>query len=322
MLIFRAPTCAAFGGAGFVLYETLQTVRKRQPMKRDRKPEEWTQRRIQSIEVGFQVLRAMEAAEGSLPLRDIAATAGMPASKAHLYLVSFVREGVAFQDPETGYYGLGRFAIQLGLSAIRQLDVVELGREELTRVQQATGLAAYLSLWGDRGPGIVSKVDGQRQGSLAVRLGYVLPLLSSATGQVFLSHLDERETKLVRDEELAAGRKGIVGVSLAASDLPSLIEQVRNQGYAMTTNSINMSFAAISAPVFGFDGRIAAAMTVLGSDKSLAGTKKKQVTTALLDSSRRLSGRMGFSERRSVAKGDVALQGPGRRRRPQRRLAE
>jgi len=292
-------------------------------MKRDAKPEEWTQRRIQSIEVGFQVLRAMEAAEGSLPLRDIAAAAGMPASKAHLYLVSFVREGVAFQDPETGHYGLGRFAIQLGLSAIRQLDVVELAREELTRVQQATGHAAYLSLWGDRGPGIVSKVDGLRQGSLAVRLGYVLPLLSSATGQVFLSYLNDHETKSVRDEELAAGRGGNGSPSLAASDLPGLIDKVRGQGYAMTTNSINSSFAAISAPVFGFDGRIAAALTVLGSDKSLAGTKKKQVMTALLESSRRLSGRMGFSERRPAAKGEAAIEGSGqKRRRPQRRAAE
>jgi DNA-binding IclR family transcriptional regulator len=148
------------------------------PSDKTKAPEEWTQRRIQSIEVGFQVIRAMEAANGPLPLRDIAAAAGMPPSKAHLYLVSFVKEGVAFQDPVTGHYGLGRFAIQLGLSAIRQLDVVEFAREELAALQRTAGFATYLSLWGDRGPGIVSKVDGERQGSLAVRLGYVLPLLT------------------------------------------------------------------------------------------------------------------------------------------------
>src|SRR4051812_33865494 len=103
-----------------------------------RKAGDGEQRRVQSIEVGFRVVRALQAAAGPQPLRAIAAAAGMPASKAHLYLVSFVREGMAYQDEATGHYGLGRFAIDLGLAAIRQLDVVDLAREELRRLRGET----------------------------------------------------------------------------------------------------------------------------------------------------------------------------------------
>jgi len=254
--------------------------------------EESTQRRIQSIEVGFQVIRAMEAANGPLPLRDIAAAAGMPASKVHLYLVSFVKEKVAYQDAVTGHYGLGPFAIQLGLSAIRQLDVVELARDELSALRGATGFATYLSLWGDRGPGIVSKLDGERQGSLAVRLGYVLPTLTSATGQVFLAWLDESQTAAARADELAAARDN-AGRPLTAEDIDRTVKAVRAQGFAMTTNSINANFAAVSAPVLDYSGRIAAAMTVLGSDKQLTGPRRKATINALLDAAGRLSARLG-----------------------------
>ncbi|HWK14456.1 MAG TPA: IclR family transcriptional regulator [Rhizobiaceae bacterium] len=250
--------------------------------------EEPAQRRIQSIEVGFQVIRAMEAANGPLPLRDIAAAAGMPASKVHLYLVSFVKEKVAYQDAVTGHYGLGPFAIQLGLSAIRQLDVVELARDELSALRGVTGFATYLSLWGDRGPGIVSKMDGERQGSLAVRLGYVLPTLTSATGQVFLSYLDESQTAALRQDEIAGQ-----SATTTARGIAETIETVRAQGFAMTTNSINANFAAVSAPVFDYSGRIAAALTVLGSDKQLTGPRRKATISALLDSTRRLSARLG-----------------------------
>ena len=83
---------------------------------------EQSRRRVQSIEVGFRVLRVLRMADGALPLREIAARAAMPPSKVHLYLVSFVREGMAYQDVQNGYYGLGPFAIQLGLAAIGQLD--------------------------------------------------------------------------------------------------------------------------------------------------------------------------------------------------------
>lgn len=294
-------------------------------MKSKKKPssEEWTQRRIQSIEVGFQVIRAMEAADGPLPLRDIAAAAGMPASKAHLYLASFVKEGMAFQDSVSGHYGLGRFAIQLGLSAIRQLDVVDLAREELSALQSATGFAAYLSLWGDRGPGIVSKMDGAHQGSLAVRLGYVLPLLTSATGQVFLAYLQDNETLALRDDELAAAArqpgsaKASGNRAMIPDDIPRLIETVRQQGFAMTTNSINSNFAAAAAPIFDYSGRIVAALTVLGSDMQFAGPRYKSTVGTLLEASRRLSERLGASERHRKAKPAGALKAaPASRPRP------
>lgn len=288
------------------------------------KPKEWTQRRIQSIEVGFQVIRAMEAANGPLPLRDIAAAAGMPPSKAHLYLVSFVKEGIAFQDPVTGHYGFGQFAIQLGLSAIRQLDVVAFAREELAALQQATGFATYLSLWGDRGPGIVSKVDGERQGSLAVRLGYVLPLLTSATGQVFLSYLDESETLAMRQDAIAAARReppedpqSLAPRVTTAREVQKIIETVRAQGYSMTVNSINSSFAAIAAPVFDYSGRIVASMTVLGSDKQIAGPRKDATIDALLAAAGRLSERLGAAtrDRKSMSDGlPLAFSKSGRTR--------
>ena len=144
------------------------------------------------------------------PLREHSGRRRHAAHKAHLYLVSFIREGLVRQDPQSGHYGLGSFAIQLGHSAIRQLDIVELSRDELSALQGATGFAAYLSLWGNRGPGIVSKVDGFMQGSLSVRLGYVLPLSASATGHVFLAYRDRKETEKIllaeRDASNAATR--------------------------------------------------------------------------------------------------------------------
>jgi DNA-binding IclR family transcriptional regulator len=274
--------------------------------------DDWSQRRIQSIEVGFQVIRAMEAADGPLPLRDVAAIAGMPPSKVHLYLVSFIREGLVRQDPHTGHYGLGSFAIQLGHSAIRQLDVVALSRDELQALQEATSFATYLSVWGNRGPGIVSKVDGQRQGSLTVRLGYVLPLYASATGRVFLAYLNRSETAQLLAEELAAIRTGDETWP-GAADLPEnpeaiadQLDLIRQQGFATSRNNINANFAAMAAPIFDHTGRVIAAATVLGSEKAMSGAKARSISKLLLEATLRLSTRMGYSPRdheKAAAKG-------------------
>ncbi|MBT2187336.1 IclR family transcriptional regulator [Sphingobium nicotianae] len=255
------------------------------------------QRRVQSIEVGFRVLRVLRMAEGPLPLREIAARSNMPPSKVHLYLVSFVRENVAYQDVKTGHYGLGSFAIQLGLAAIRQIDVVSLAADTLTSLRDQTDCAIYLSLWGDRGPCIVAKADGALQGAFAVRLGYILPLTSTATGLVFLAYLPDTETEEALGAQAAfeaAGKRG-GGASRqeTAESLAKEIARVRQHGFASTVGRLHRNFSGISAPIFDYSGRIAAALTLLGPTDFMTGERQRGFSSLLLEATNSLSQRLG-----------------------------
>src|ERR1700754_2999893 len=93
------------------------------------------QRGIQSIEVGFRLIRVLEAAAGKLPLKTLSDLAEMPASNAHLYMVSFCRVGLAVQDPITLRYGLGPYAVQVGLAGLRHLEVTDIARGFLEELQ-------------------------------------------------------------------------------------------------------------------------------------------------------------------------------------------
>lgn len=253
-------------------------------------------RRVQSIEVGFRVIRALQAAEEPLALRDIARAADMPPSKAHLYLSSFLPEGLVFQDSHTGRYGLGDYAIELGLSAIRQLSIVDLARPEMAALTEWSGCATYLSLFTESGPAIVSKVDGSRQGAFTVRLGYVLPLASSATGLIFLAYLPEFETEAaLRDDLSRGGAADDVAAAMTATRRRAT--SVRADGFATTSGMINANFAAISAPVFDYSGVLVGALTLLGPDKYLVGKRLDQSireTCAAADKiSKKLGGKAG-----------------------------
>lgn len=241
----------------------------------------------------------MLAAQRPTPLRDIAAAAGMPPSKAHLYLASFLREGMAIQERETGYYGLGPFAASLGLSAIRQLSIVDEARGYLRQLSEATGCAAYLSILGETGPAIVSKADGARQGVLTVQLGYVLPLASSATGQIFLAWCPPEQRATLLDREYASASRG-ADTRLSRQKLEAALAKVPRQGYATTSGQINPSFVAAAAPVFDCNGDIAAAMTVLGPDRHLSGARLKKSIADLIDTASALSRAIGAPDPASL----------------------
>ena len=209
-----------------------------------------TPRRIGAIEVGFRLVRVLEAAEGPLSLKDLSERAGMPPSKAYAYVASFVHEGLLVQDALTGRYGLGPFAMSIGVAALRQSDLVEVARRVLPDLSESTTCSMMLNTWGNRGPVIVYRVDGKQRGPTSVRVGYVLPVWKSATGRVFLAYLPERETSALR----AAEEPGLDPRSVAKT-----IARIRADGFA--TMSDSAEFTGIAAPILDHDGLLVAVLT-------------------------------------------------------------
>jgi DNA-binding IclR family transcriptional regulator len=147
---------------------------------------------IQSVEVGFELLQHLAQAGsqpgGPMMLKDIASAAQMSPAKAHRYLVSFQRLGLVMQDAATARYDLGPAALKLGLAALERMDAVQLARARLLPLMDEIGHTLALAVWGNRGPTIVHWQEPAAAVTASLRLGDVMPLLSSATGQCFAAH--------------------------------------------------------------------------------------------------------------------------------------
>lgn len=248
------------------------------------------QRGIQSVEVGFRLIRTLENAPGKLSLKSLAEAADMPTSSAHLYMVSYCRLGLAVQDPITLRYGLGPYAVQLGLAGLRHLEVTDIARGFLEELQTEIPLAVYLSIWGNMGPTIVLKLDGSYQSPLSVRVGYVSPLLSTATGAVYLTYMPEHEIKRVLERELA--ERGGQDV-----DLEAISKRVREMGVGISIGQMNEGYAAVSAPVLNHDDRIAGSITALGPHSLVDRSPNGSLTQSLRQTAAKIASALGQRKR-------------------------
>src|SRR4051794_39487947 len=172
---------------------------------------------IQSVEVGFALLEALGQAAGPQMLRDLAAAAGMSAAKAHRYLVSFQRLQLVVQDDASTRYDLGPAALKLGLASLSRLDAVKLARHRIAGLLDQIGHTLALAVWGNHGPTIVHWEESAQAVTVNLRLGDVMPLLSSATGRCFAAFLGKDTITPMLKEELArAQRQG-------RSDMPTTL---------------------------------------------------------------------------------------------------
>lgn len=252
------------------------------PAKKSVSSSDKGQRYIQSILVGFRLIRVLQESGTKLSLKRLAQLAGMSPSNAHLYLVSFGRLGLVVQDPITTYYGLGPYAIDLGLAAIRQLDVADLARGALEALADEFGQSVYLSVWANKGPTIILKFDSHLNVPLAIRIGYVLPLATSATGQVFLAHLGEREIEPILKQEIPSAMARNKRVA-------EIRRRVLRDGVGLSDSVLYEGFGAIAAPVFDHDDRIAASITVLGPSNLLNVTANGPMAAAVTAAAAKLT---------------------------------
>ncbi|QIM53316.1 IclR family transcriptional regulator [Hydrogenophaga crocea] len=260
---------------------------------------------IQSVEVGFELLEAMSQAHGPLMLRDLAAAANMSAAKAHRYLVSFQRLGLVVQDPVSNRYDLGPAALRLGLASLARLDAVKLARERIDGLLQDVGHTVAIAVWGNQGPTMVHWAEAPQVMPVTLRLGDVMPLLSSATGRCFAAFMgregrDAKRLAAMTRDELARLKKLPRGDGLTAEDLPqspaevqALLDEVRRRGVARVVHSLLPGVGGFCAPVFDAQGRLALGMVVLGWVATLDTAWDGAPATALLRTTRRLSADLG-----------------------------
>ncbi|MES2399253.1 MAG: IclR family transcriptional regulator [Pseudomonadota bacterium] len=256
---------------------------------------------IQSVEVGFSLLQVLAASSGPLMLRDLAAAAGMNAAKAHRYLVSFQRLALVVQDAGSTRYDLGPAALKLGLASLSRIDSVKLARQRIGPLMEQIGQTLALAVWGNQGPTMVHWEESPQAITVNLRLGDVMPLLSSATGLCFLAFMGQgRKTSgdrlalLLKDELARAHKAGRDDVPSTMAEVTKKLEEIRQRGIGRVVNTLMPGVAGFCAPVFDADGHMVLGMVALGSLANFDSAWDGKVARPLRAAANQLSADLGF----------------------------
>jgi DNA-binding IclR family transcriptional regulator len=253
-------------------------------------------RGIQSIEVGFGILDVLRVSGGPIPLRLIAERTGLAVANVHYYLVSFQAVGVVRQDPDTGNYGLGPYALRLGMAALEQFDVYTAARPVMAELAATLGHTVFLGVWGNRGPTIVYRIEsGRGRPILELRVGTVLPLLSSALGRNFLAHLPRSLTDDMLKLELKNAASGsLADVPSSRVEVEKMIVHINDSGLSRCRDALLPQFTSLSAPIFDHLGEMVAAITIMGPKGALDDELDGETAQTLKAQAMRISQEAGW----------------------------
>ena len=246
-----------------------------------------------SVVTGFTLLRALVALGRASSLKEIAVRAQMTPSRVHRFLAGLQQVGAVVQDARSGRYDLGPALIELGVSARLRVDAIKLAIETIEELADATGLVSLLMTWGSNGPTVIKWVRARRLNEITVPEGVNLPLLSTASGNVFLTFGAPEQLKRLLDAEIEA----LPPAARATIDkrIERIRATVRKNGVASSAGKRVSHLVKLAAPVYEWDGELSLVLTLIGDVNVVDMGETSPVAERLKAAAADLSRKNGYS---------------------------
>lgn len=218
----------------------------------------------------------------------------MPPSTVHRYLASLAKLGFVARDTESGAYRLGLATLDLGLAALSQVDVIQRGSAALPALRDEVGETVGLVVWGTAGPTFVRLEEAVRNITVNVKAGSVIPVLSSASGQIFAAYLPEHMWLPFALREIESNKKlDNPGEPRSIEDARRLVSEVGQAGLSCVSGTVQIGVSALSAPVLDSSDHIVATLSILGSTGSFDATINSPIAFKLRAAAKQLSREIG-----------------------------
>ena len=234
---------------------------------------------VRSVARAAAILGALEG--GPRSLGRIAARTSLSKPTAHRLLASLAYRQMVVQDPATFEYLLGpgclriadaimRGAAGIGASLMGPMRDLEAATGETVALYVRTGLERVC----------IGQVPSSQPVRYTAHVGASYPLHTGAMGKVLLAFTPERERADLLD------RLPLVALTEATvtrrDQLEAELAHIRDAGFAITSGERAAGVAAVSAPVFGADGQILAALSIVGPANRLGDATPASVREQLL----------------------------------------
>jgi IclR family acetate operon transcriptional repressor len=207
-------------------------------------------------------------------LSDASEHLGVAHSTAHRLLAMLAYHGFVRQERDSRAYVAGPSLVEIGLAAIRQMDIRLHARPVLEDLAAAFSETVHLAVLEGSTVRYLDAVESTRALRVAARTGSALPASCTASGKAMLARLPEAEVAALFADE--AELPALTRRSL--TDLPSLsaeLRRVRKLGYALNHEESEDGVASVAVAVAGPRSAPAGALVVSAPvsrlDEALAG---------------------------------------------------
>jgi IclR family pca regulon transcriptional regulator len=224
-----------------------------------------------SLARGLAVLRAFSDSRRALTIAQISQKTGIPRAAVRRCLHTLKQLGYA--EAEMNNFSLRPKVLTLGYSYLSSTPLAVSSQPYLNNVSRALNESCSLAVLDDSEVLYIARSATSRVMSVALNAGSRLPAYCTSLGRVMLAHLEpeELDAYFARTKLRPMTERTVV----SQKRLRDILAGVRQQGYAINDEELELGLRSIAVPVRGASGKVLAALNV--------GAQAARVSTAQME---------------------------------------
>jgi DNA-binding IclR family transcriptional regulator len=246
---------------------------------------------VQSVDRALNILEVL-ARVGEAGVTEVAAELGVHKSTAFRLVATLEAHRLVEQTEDRGKYRLGVGVLRLAGATTARLDVVQEARPVCRQLAAATGETVNITVLSESSALYLDQVAGSSALQPHNWVGQHIPLHATSNGKVLLSGLD----KEALDRLLPTLPSFTPRTITRKKKLRAELEQVRDQGYAIAVDELEIGLTAVAAPIRNAAGDVVASISVSGPTFRL-NERIDDIVAHLKESATEVSLRLGWGHR-------------------------
>ena len=271
---------------------------------------------IQTVSRALDLLEQFQVGDAELGITDLSNRLNLQKNNVFRLVATLKAKNYIEINNSTGKYRLGIKTRELGQVATRLIDFADHARPFLSELKQQCHETCYFSIIKDGFTVYLEGVESDLPVRVAQQVGSSRPLYCTAAGRVQLAFMEpQKRMNFLSGSEM----KGITTRTITDPDvLCKVLNIVAQQGYAIDDQEHDIGVMEIAAPVFDSHGTIIGALSVLGPEMRLAGTRlENELLPLVCQGASRLSIALGYDHTKK-ALAEISLPTPKPKRKSRR----
>lgn len=213
---------------------------------------------ISGFAKGLSVIEAFDATNSRLSITDISKITGLERATARRCLLTLAELGYADYDGK--FFTLSPRILRLGHSYLTSTPLPRLMQPFLDQLSEKTGESASASVLDGNEIVYIARASHKRVMSINLNPGSRLPAYCSSMGRVLLAAMAQDEARRILENSNRKANTLKTKTTLAA--LMDELQRVREQGYAVIDQELEIGLCSIAIPVRNMRGATIAAINI------------------------------------------------------------
>jgi DNA-binding IclR family transcriptional regulator len=244
---------------------------------------------VQSVDRALTVLSLL-ARHGELGVTELAVDLGVHKSTAFRLVSTLVAHDLVEQVSDRGKFRLGVGVLRLaGATAVR-LDLVQESRPVTAELARRVGETVNITVLSGTEALYLDQVSGPSAIALHNWVGQRIPLHATSNGKVLLAF----GSPLLLGELTFPLHRFTAATVVDRVRLCAELDAVRDQGYAVAVDELEVGLTALAAPVTSAGGVVVASVSASGPTFRLPAARLPEVARLVVAAGAEISHRLGW----------------------------